>query len=112
MDYYDFELDRISEPNPRAIGETREGKIVTQAAEILTTEKGNHILRVYIPPNEPQFAGDITSQHVGRTVDVSGVSGTIVEVRHYGKAASFTQIAWEDGSTSTVPSGSSARLLD
>jgi len=114
MDYYDFTIQRKLDPNAPVHAENRDGRRVSHAAELLNTEQGELIMRVFIPPQEVSNAGDLQSQHLGKTVDVSGVSGIVSSVRHYWhENEPFTDISWKDVSqTSSVPSRSSARVLD
>lgn len=114
VEYYDFKL-----PDPM-IGmsslevEDRYGKKVNRVVDVLTTESGETLLRVYLPPQDVTSAGDLTQNHVGHRVDVSGVVGVVFSVKHYVENSEpITDIGWEDPKIVTsVSSRSSAKMLD
>lgn len=113
--YYDFIIGDRTQPlvaGDSVTGEDRDGRRVN-VAEILTTESGEHIFRVHVPTVHVYSAGDLDVSHIGKEVDVSGVSGTVAALRHYKTDNGFyTEITWNGISpTTTVPSASSTRVI-
>lgn len=114
MEYYDFKLPDPLKGMSSLEVEDRYGKKVNRVVDVLTTESGETLLRVYLPPQDVTSAGDLTQTHVGRRVDVSGVVGVVFSVKHYvSNAEPLTDIEWADPKIVTsVSSRSSAKLLN